>query len=491
MQKSLANGNAVDNAGIDVSSAENTPAFGRRSLDEVQMKAVSNSLENLVDGLLLLPSRDRKSGCDSNRQVHRALRLLRLALSLTHLRSSWTSSRRSLAETNGFHSSTVRCGYSSCPTMLPRTSDGRGDKTATVDFEWQRSWKTCHYCPTAYCSSACREADWEWHKSSSCSTEGRLANLCKRVLRRVRDNRKLQRHLANIAVNGHRSFGAVDGGRRGCVLAAFADVADAECFVSRPSFDVDGDAIGCYVGLEQLTLACGGQIPPDLESMCVDCDPRTRFVVCVVVVDEDARSSCVRGALFPVPCRVTIDVSAVSDVSSARISPSTPATRSPGIVSGCSSRSEVPETLILTAVPGCQRTPASTESAAPAAATTAAAADAESKTTRRGREIAFANVQRRLRQRGVSLRRQHPDVYEALCRYVTDGRSFAPVSIFPIDVATGRRFMCVIMPDAEPEISWLDGDENDHNNNDGKDVQLSRFKPEAVRTSGASLSTIV
>lgn len=68
------------------------------------------------------------------------------------------------------------------------------------------------------------------------------------------------------------------------------------------------------------------------------------------------------------------------------------------------------------------------------------------------REISFKNIQRHLHQRGVSLRRHYPDVYKRLCTYVENNQEkFAPVTVYPRDDATGKSFMCIIMPDAEPE----------------------------------------
>ena len=88
--------------------------------------------------------------------------------------------------------------------------------------------------------------------------------------------------------------------------------------------------------------------------------------------------------------------------------------------------SDNPETLILTSLPG------------PHGA--------------RARQVSFCNIQRELRQRGVSLRRQFPDVYTKLAAYV-DGTSerFTPVTLYPVDAASGKTFMCIIMPDAEPQ----------------------------------------
>jgi len=97
--------------------------------------------------------------------------------------------------------------------------------------------------------------------------------------------------------------------------------------------------------------------------------------------------------------------------------------------------SDVPSTLILTAVPGNQH--------------------ADDIDGRKARELCFVNIQRKLRNRSVSLRHQFPEVYNKLIDFVSDARHFSPMIIYPSDGRTGRKFMCVIMPESEPEIEWI------------------------------------
>ena len=65
------------------------------------------------------------------------------------------------------------------------------------------------------------------------------------------------------------------------------------------------------------------------------------------------------------------------------------------------------------------------------------------------------NIQRKLRERGVDLRRDYPHVYDQLIAYVADGKHFPPLIIYPYDVRLQKRFMCVVMPESEPEIEWI------------------------------------
>ena len=75
--------------------------------------------------------------------------------------------------------------------------------------------------------------------------------------------------------------------------------------------------------------------------------------------------------------------------------------------------------------------------------------------SRKTRELCFVNIQRKLRHRNVSLRHQFSDVYNKLIDFVSDAKHFSPLIIYPIDGRTNKRFMCVIMPEAEPEIEWI------------------------------------
>lgn len=75
---------------------------------------------------------------------------------------------------------------------------------------------------------------------------------------------------------------------------------------------------------------------------------------------------------------------------------------------------------------------------------------------RRAREICFINIQQKLRQRGIILRHQFPEVYRRLCAYVENNVEFVPVSLFLVDLKTRKKFLCLIMPDSEPFCSWIE-----------------------------------
>ena len=118
-------------------------------------------------------------------------------------------------------------------------------------------------------------------------------------------------------------------------------------------------------------------------------------------------------------------------------------------------------TLILTDVPGSwyeAQDEFRLRELGPRTSVTAIRNDVTTKRAVQGkaRELCFSNIQRRLRQRGVSLRRQFPEVYDELVEYVSgDTEHFPSRIIFPVDEhGSGRMFTCVLMPEAEPDLRW-------------------------------------
>lgn len=62
---------------------------------------------------------------------------------------------------------------------------------------------------------------------------------------------------------------------------------------------------------------------------------------------------------------------------------------------------------------------------------------------------------RRLRERGVDLRQEHPAVYDRLARHVETGHRFPATTIYPVDRSANMRFMCMIMPVSDPLMQWV------------------------------------
>ena len=67
---------------------------------------------------------------------------------------------------------------------------------------------------------------------------------------------------------------------------------------------------------------------------------------------------------------------------------------------------------------------------------------------------------------------QYPEVYSALCQYVTSGKLFAPISLFAFNLHTQKRFMCCIMPYSDPDMTW----ENNPHLFDDLDLAVTLWK---------------
>ena len=76
-------------------------------------------------------------------------------------------------------------------------------------------------------------------------------------------------------------------------------------------------------------------------------------------------------------------------------------------------------------------------------------------TKERARHLCMISTLTRLQERGVCLREKFPVVYAKLAAYAETGREFSPVTLFPRDGDTGRTFMCLIIPNAEPGMETL------------------------------------
>lgn len=298
----------------------------------------------------------------------------------------------------GCASGSIRCRYSEC------------QRQATVP-EARRTFKMCHNCNHMYCSKRCRRAHWQHHRKTCLNR--RTATLCPSIVDAVKANGRCAERLSTIARRGYLTHG------RGAVKCYFSGIELADRFVR------GGDDMHC----EPVYAKCA-DIDPELDELgqlCKSYNPDTRYVlyVSVCVQSEVPGPGPVQWERHVVyKCaKMHLDRSLRDDAAAAGDR------RDSAAVAADSNRAS-PGTLILTSLPGYDR-----------------------RDVRTARQVCFVNVQRHLRQRGVELRLQFPDVYQKLCEYVDGGAhvTFTPVTVYPRDKASGKTFMCVIMPDADPE----------------------------------------
>lgn len=288
----------------------------------------------------------------------------------------------------------VRCRYSKC-----------GNTSNVTDA--RKTFKTCHNCAHVYCSKECRRAHWEKHRKTC--LHSRVGALCRRVLSTVKEDSETLHHISLLARRGFLARG------RGAVKSFFSSPELAEKFVTNGLLDIGEPTYIRWADL--LPSEMGPELYKELLRLCKSYNPDTRLIlyVAVCVVSEVPTSGAVKWE------RQLVSRCAKLRLSKPLITPKQPAMN-------ITRESEDPETLILTSLPGV------------------------SQGNQKARQISFTNIQRHLRQRGVSLRKQFPEVYQRLCAYVEgSSEKFTPVTIYPKDSTTGKTFMCVIMPDAEPE----------------------------------------
>lgn len=294
----------------------------------------------------------------------------------------------------------VQCKYPKC------------GKTAEP-AEAKRTYKVCHNCDYVYCSRDCRRQHWQKHRKLCLNS--RVGDLCRRILSAIVQNNEIVLLASRVARKGFLAHG------RGCVKFYFhtprlaeqflfssispATVAAALTHCPQPAFNKWADLLPAEIGNE---------LYGELSKLCKSYNADRRFVLVVAIhVVSDIPSS---------DGTVKYERQIISRFVKTKLSPEL-------MVSGNTSTdaSEQPQTLILTSLP-------STTS--------------DRRTSRR---VNFTNIQRHLRARGVELRKQFPDVYKKLCDYVENDECFAATTIYPVDATSGKTFMCVIMPDTEPE----------------------------------------
>lgn len=288
----------------------------------------------------------------------------------------------------------VRCRYSKC-----------GNTSNVTDA--RKTFKTCHNCAHVYCSKECRRAHWEKHRKTC--LHSRVGALCRRVLSSVKEDPDTLHHISLLARRGFLSRG------RGAVKSFFSSPELAEKFVTNGLLDIGEPTYIRWADL--LPSEMGPELYKELLRLCKSYNPDTRLIlyVAVCVVSEVPTSGAVKW-----------ERQLVSRCTKLRLSKPLAASKQPTM--NITRDSDDPETLILTSLPGVNQG------------------------NQKARQISFTNIQRHLRQRGVSLRKQFPEVYQRLCAYVEgSSEKFTPVTIYPKDSTTGKTFMCVIMPDAEPD----------------------------------------
>ena len=305
----------------------------------------------------------------------------------------------------------VRCRNSKC-------------NKSTEMKDARRTYKTCHNCYTYYCGRECRKLHWGLHKAKCLFS--RVGSACKHFIRKVHDEEMLSESISRVAKAGFLTRG------RGCVIVLFSSPEKTDLFMSGVSDINHLEHPPCYVTLEELENAAIFQdYREELDEQCRTYNPEIKYVFCTVIVAGDRRLI----PTVPGPRRHGPVIQ-----KSAKLRLALGCSRYPSPPHALKFKtsqniSEDPDTLILTALPGSELS--------------------ENVDARKARELCLVNIQRKLRQRGVNLRLHYPDIHDRLCAFVSDNDPFKPITIYPIDVNSGKRFTCLIMPSSERDVDWM------------------------------------
>lgn len=272
-------------------------------------------------------------------------------------------------------------------------------------------FKMCHNCETFYCSRECRRAHWDRHRRVCAAI--RAQTMSKQIIMKIREDDQLLLEFSRTARQGFLTHG------RGLLKVFFPSPESADDFLTRTDGFVS-EAL--YIKWQDLLpREMGHAVYGEIIELCKTYNPDSRLVLYIVicVFNEMPMSGVAKWERQIVPRCAKMKLSPMLSGRSPQRRPSPKITR----------ELDELETLILVSLPN------SLPHLPP----------------ERAREVNFLNILRHLRSRGVSLRRDYPEVYNRLCAYSEKNVPFSPTTIYPKDTGTGNTFMCLIMPDATPD----------------------------------------
>ena len=411
----------------------------------VDISKGNTTFDDMLDGLLGIPSLNNSLMDTSRMSVKRDTSLssptfespLERALGVMSAHSSTKAGQGASDFDSSVQTSSAQTLDSSADTLDAPTSpldnscivkcrNPKCKKQQEIS-EAKKSYKTCHNCYTYYCSRECRKAHWEKHKKKCVFS--RVNSHCKHVIKKVHAEHDLNEEFSKIARTGYIQKG------RGSVLVIFRSLDKAADFL-KGSFESLDMPLSFISAKEIEESRLFGEHAFELLDLCRTYNPEVKYIIEVVIIAEES--------IAQPPTETRRNGPVIKKCAKLRLTNNQPMKQNSGKVQKVEKSIKVAkpgfkvkednDTLILTAVPGAEITENMEES--------------------RAREICFTNIQMKLKQRGISLRHQYPEVYKKLCMYVSDNQEFSPITLFPTDSKTGRKFMCLIMPNSEPDTEW-------------------------------------
>lgn len=138
----------------------------------------------------------------------------------------------------------------------------------------QRTFKTCHYCYTVYCSRQCRKMHWEKHRRHCMF--GRVTSMCENTVEKVKSDVKSQFELSRYARTGYLTKG------RGVLKLVFS-YPDLAChFIDRGWSAILESPI--YVAWQDvLPQEMGADAYVEVRNLCNRYNPETKYILIVAI----------------------------------------------------------------------------------------------------------------------------------------------------------------------------------------------------------------
>jgi hypothetical protein len=304
--------------------------------------------------------------------------------------------RISLDSTEAKRGDLFRCRFPKC------------DVVATP-AEAKKNFKSCHNCSHLYCSRDCRRNHWERGHRRAC-LHSRVSALCRQVLSTCKDDVDTLRHLSLLARRGFLSQG------RGVVRLLFRSPENADLFIKQ-GFQCLGE-VSFVRWPELMPQEMGPELYSELLKLSNEYKPEGKMLiyVAICVVSEAPSSST---------ASVKWERQLVSRCAKLKLCKSILCDKTlfmSGALGPGMKHDVYTDVLILSF-------------------------NTADKVTQKSREIILANVTHILQQKGINLKKHHPEVHQRLSNYVEGlTERFMPVTIHPRDSATGKAFVCIIFP---------------------------------------------
>ncbi|KAG5683086.1 hypothetical protein PVAND_012389 [Polypedilum vanderplanki] len=329
--------------------------------------------------------------------------------------------RISLDSTEAKRGDLLRCRYPKCEVVATQA-------------DAKKNFKSCHNCSHLYCSRDCRRNHWERGHRRAC-LHSRVSALCRQVLSTCKDDADTLKHLSLLARRGFMSQG------RGVVRLLFRSPENADLFIKQ-GFQCLGE-VSFVRWPELMPQEMGPELYSELLKLSNEYKPESKMLIYVAIcVVSEAPSS----STAPVKWERQL----VSRCAKLKLCKSIMCDKS--LFSSSNMAASGTDVLILTF-------------------------NTADKFTQKSREIILTNVTAILQQKGINLRKHHPEVYQRLSNYVEGlTEKFLPVTIHPRDSATGKSFVCIIFPqngDTE-KIKMPGGEENSNDRVQTIDVGIER-----------------